>query len=296
MKNIYYRLLMLLCIFCIIQNAGAQGEKRAAATAEQNAIETIKSFYSAYVTYYLNDIEDVTQNNLIKKKYLTKRLIEKIDRTENASGIDAILHSTEGVGEEILKTLEIKQLDKSWYMVSYHWSGEPNAKVPLRVNKIDGKYMIDYITPVWNDTKYGDSLFFDKPKLRSIDDSTPMQLVKTFYDAYVMEYCSMPEGLIKRLEALRATYCTPNVLAQFKTISEKDEGFDLGYDLLIGSCDFDRLWIPSMTYKRLKDGKYQMHYMLGGAFGQHFPITITLTIIRQGNKYKIDAIKVIDTK
>lgn len=148
--------------------------------------------------------------------------------------------------------------------------------------------MIDYITPEWNDSLYGDSLFFEKPIPVAIDDSTPLSLLKTFYDAYTMEYCSMPSDLISRLKTLRKKYLTTNALTQFKSvININDMNYLFGYDLLIDYYDFDRLWIPSIKFIHLDNNTYQMQYTKW----KNNTTTITLSVVKQNNKYKINDIK-----
>lgn len=55
---------------------------------------------------------------------------------------------------------------------------ERTQNIPLRVAKINKRYMIDYITPEWNGDLYGDSLLCDNPVMPSINASEPLSLLK----------------------------------------------------------------------------------------------------------------------
>ena len=114
-----------------------------------------------------------------------------------------------------------------------------------------------------------------------------MSLLKTFYAAYISAYCSMPEGLIPRLEALRKVHLMPSALVQLKQSADeyKLDG-QLNYDVLIDYFDFDCLWIPSMTYKQVNQNTYQMRY----AKFSHVT-AVTLGVVKHGGDYKIDKIQ-----
>jgi hypothetical protein len=151
--------------------------------------------------------------------------------------------------------------------------------------------VIDYITPPWNGSLYGDSLLFDNPKQQPVDasiTSTPLAFLKTFYAAYTIPYCSMSEDFTTRLAALRTEYLTTNAVIQFNAAIANAKYYDglEGYDALIDDYDFDRLWRPSMTFSQLDDGSFQVSYKQGKA-----PFTITLKVIKQGKTYRISNIK-----
>ncbi|MDD4637665.1 MAG: DUF3828 domain-containing protein [Bacteroidales bacterium] len=249
-------------------------------------IKTLKSFYVSYSTNYLQEQD----NNSLLRAHLTEGLIAKIERMKLAIQADPIIRAQD-FSEEAIKTLQVKHLDKNWYMVSYSWTTNNDkwTNIPVRVNKINGHYMIDYITPEWNGSMYGDSLKCEYPKHQSVDASSPMSLLKTFYAAYTMEYCSMPTDLTQQLDALRTKYCTNKALEQFNAaINSDDMDYVPGYDLVIDYFDFDPLWIHSIAYTQLNKDTYQMHYTKW----QDAVTTITLKIIKQGQDYKIDEIHI----
>ncbi len=179
-------------------------------TAMQETVHMIKDFYMTYTTPVLSDS---SSPDSLMEKYLTRRLIEKVERMRTAIGADPIIRAQDFT-EDARKTLDIKYLDGNWFMVGYSYSlfGSKDTvytNIPLRVTQTDGRYLIDYITPEWNGSLYGDSLLYDHPMPQPIDASAPLSLLKTFYAAYTMTYCSMPEELISQLAALREKYLTP---------------------------------------------------------------------------------------
>jgi hypothetical protein len=238
------------------------------------------------MTYTSNILSDNFSNDALKKKYLTPNLIAKIDRMGASTYTDPIIRAQD-FRADIIETLGVNHLDKNWYMVSYIWDAD-TTNIPVRINQTEGRYRIDYITPPWNGSLYGDSLLFDHPVQQPIDASSPLSLLKTFYVAYTMEYCSMPENLMHQLAILRAKYLTPNALSQFEAAANeyKLDGRN-GYDLLVADFDFDRLWLPSMTYTQLDADTYQIAYTKW-----EITCTIMLNVAKQGSEYRIDSIKI----
>jgi hypothetical protein len=146
---------------------------------EQEAIRVIRDFYQVYT---MNILSGISSNDLFVKKHLTKRLIEKIDRIRTATGADPVIRAQD-FRKDVIETLSVRHLVNNWYMIAYAWDRR-HTDIPLRVTQTNGQYMIDYITPEWNGSLYGDSLLFDNPAPQKVDDSTPLCLLKTFYAAY----------------------------------------------------------------------------------------------------------------
>ena len=248
---------------------------------EKDAINLIKEFYKVCLAEHPSrSLESVN----IK---LTKGLIEKLDRVRTATGCDPIIRAQD-VSDDVLETLTVKHLNGNWYMVSYTWGKgsefESTQNIPLRVAKIDGQYMIDYITPIWNGSLYGDSLLCDNPVIPAINTSEPLSFLKTFYDAYTLKYCSMPEGLASQLASLRTEYLTPNALKQFAEVEMKEflEDNGHGYDLLILDFDFDNLSRPSIKITPINEDTYQV------SFAENK--TLKIKVIKKGQEYRIDSI------
>lgn len=289
-KTIFLLLVFSLSFYVCNGQTGKAIKSQDRQVEIQTIIKTLKGFYVSYATNFLKENDGA--NNSLLRAHLTERLIAKVGRMKSAIQADPIIRAQD-FSEEAIKTLQVKHLDKNWYMVSYAWTtdNEKRTYIPLRVNKIKGRYMIDYITPEWNDTMYGDSILCDYPTHQSVDASTPLSLLKTFYAAYTMKYCSMPLDLTRQLNALRTKYCTQKALSQFHAaIDRNDMDYGLGYDLLIGYFDFDRLWIHSMTYTQLNNDTYQMCYTKW----KNAVTTITLKVIKQGHEYRIDEILIMD--
>jgi hypothetical protein len=287
---LFYATLCFSVVFCqraAIRNTIVVQKAAQDTIIEQEAIQAIKNFYVAYTT---NDNDSLVRN------FLTKNLIEKVNRMGTASGADPIIRAQD-FREDVIKTIKVRHLESNWYEVSYDWYSPwavgnkvRHTAIPLRVTKIEGRYMIDYITPHWNGSLYGDSLLYDHPEPQEVDASTPMSLLKTFYKAYTTAYCSMPENLNRQLAALRTGYLTPNALAQFESAANEymlDTQKD--YDLLIDDFDFDRLWIPSTKFTQLDGDTYQLCYVRTYGQKKH-AYTFKFKIIRQGEEYRIDSI------
>jgi hypothetical protein len=288
MKTRFASLLVItFLIFCMCggKSATKDVKQNTKNVESQKVIQEIEKFYTSYATHIMK-MQDAA-NDSILQLYCTDRLLSKIGRMKLATQSDPIIRSQD-FSKSSISTLQVKHLKNNWYMVNYTQSFDnKQIRIPIRImhNK---RIMIDYITPEWNDSLYGDSLFFEKPIPVAIDDSTPLSLLKTFYDAYTMEYCSMPSDLISRLETLRKKYLTTNALTQFKSvININDMNYLFGYDLLIDYYDFDRLWIPSIKFIHLDNNTYQMQYTKW----ENNTTTITLSVVKQNNKYKINDIK-----
>jgi hypothetical protein len=279
---------LLFCVMFSLLAAQCQKSVTQENVVAQEAIRTITDFYKAYTSNFLSEI---SSNDSLVRQYLTQGLIEKTGRMTAVTDSDPIIRAQD-FREDIMETLKVKYLEGNWYMLSYDWvvdSEVNHTDIPLRVTKTDGHYMIDYITPAWNGSLHGDSLLYNHPERVEIDASTPLSLLKTFYTAYTMEYCSMSSGLNRRLAALRAEYLTSSALAQFEEAANEYkllDGHD-NYDLLIDNFDFDRLWIPSMKYVQLDKDAYRISYAGGETFSN-----IKLKVIWKGEEYRIDSITV----
>ena len=256
---------------------------------EQDIVRLINDFYKAYATNILSSQYQL--NDSLFRKYLTKRLIGRIERVRTAIGTDPIIRAQD-FNERALKTLNVRRLEGDWYMVNYIWNVNQDSvgiNIPLKVIDSDGQYLIDYITAEWNGSEYGDKLLCSNFGEITVDSRSPLLFLKSFYAAYISEYCHMPENLMSQLFTMRREYFTPNALAQFeKAANEYKSDGKLYYDLLIDYFDFDYLWIPSMTFTQLDENTYQMHYIKW----DNLPTIITINVIQQAEKYKIECIRI----
>lgn len=118
---------------------------------EQEAIGMIEDFYEAYATSFMSTgKEALALGDSIKQKFLTKELIEKVDRLIEATDADPIIRAQD-LGENDMKTLSVKHQNDNWYEVNYTSAKgsqfERAVSIPVRVVNVDGQYQIDDITP-----------------------------------------------------------------------------------------------------------------------------------------------------
>ena len=86
---------------------------------EQEAIGMIEDFYEAYAASFMSTgKEALALGDSIKQKFLTKELIEKVDRLIEATDADPIIRAQD-LGENDMKTLSVKHLNDNWYEVNY---------------------------------------------------------------------------------------------------------------------------------------------------------------------------------
>ena len=115
---------------------------------EQEAIGMIEDFYEAYAASFMSTgKEALALGDSIKQKFLTKELIEKVDRLIEATDADPIIRAQD-LGENDMKTLSVND---NWYEVNYTSAKgsqyERAVSIPVRVVNVDGQYLIDDITP-----------------------------------------------------------------------------------------------------------------------------------------------------
>lgn len=257
-------------------------------TTKSEAIAIVKDFYKTYVNSFLSNR---ASEDSVKRRYLTPRMVEKVERIGASTDANPIIRAQD-FSEDAINTLKVKALSGHWYMVSYSW-GEDTTNIPLKVIKLNGRYMIDYITPEWNNTLYGDSLLCDNPIFPIIDTSTPLAFLKTFYDTYTMKYCSMPEALMPQLSALRTAHFTSRALEQFNSEEKEFRESDgtKNYDLLIDGYDFDCLWRPSIKVTQLSESTFQVSYT-----DKEVLHVFNIKVTNLDQKYRIDEIIRIDSQ
>lgn len=118
---------------------------------EQEAISMIEDFYEAYAASFMSTgKEALALGDSIKQKFLTKELIEKVDRLIEVTDADPIIRAQD-LGENDMKTLSVKHQNDNWYEVNYTSAKgsqfERAVSIPVRVVNVDGQYQIDDITP-----------------------------------------------------------------------------------------------------------------------------------------------------
>ena len=136
-------------------------------------LDEIKTFYTSYM---MNVLNGNSKNEALCKTYLTDELSAKIQRMINVSGVDPIIRSQD-VNSDAIKTLNVRKIADDWYMVSYLWNEKDSTtiiKIPLKVEKVDEKCKIAYITPVQNGDQYGDELLSNCENMKAckIDETS----------------------------------------------------------------------------------------------------------------------------
>lgn len=252
--------------------------------------EQIKEFYTAYLS---NILRNDSGNAALCKTFFTEELIDKVDRVGNATGADPVIRAQDA-NEDTIETLSVRDLGDDWYMVSYLWKkGDKGTltEIPLKAQMIDGNCKITYITPVWNGNRYGDELLTCRDTAKvSIDQTSGLSFLKSFYAAYTAEYCAMPKDLNGKLDSLRVNHLSKDVLEQFKNAeAENSEDGLPGYDLLIDNFDFDCLWCESLTVTHLKDDSYQIVYNASDKVHK-----MIVTVKRKDNNWRIDRLYAVN--
>lgn len=246
--------------------------------------EQIRAFYAAYLS---NVLHDSAANDTLCARHLTPELRAKVLRMRNATGADPVIRAQDAA-EDAVATLSAEALGDNWYLVKYRWKkDDPTTacEIPVRARTVDGRCRIDFITPPWDGSRYGDDLL-RVGDVAPVGSGTPRAFVESFYDNYTALYCSMPEDLDARLAALRGRYLSPQAAAQFARAERENrlDGLD-GYDLLIGGFDFDCLWRTTLAAEPLGGDRYRISYRTEGRGPR-----IDLTLRRDGEGYLIDRI------
>lgn len=250
-------------------------------------LDEIKTFYTGYM---MNLLKNDSNNIALCKMYLTDGLLTKVQRMVNTSGVDPIIRSQD-VNDDAIRTLNVRNIADSWYMVSYLWNEKDSTtviKIPLKVENVGGKCKIAYITPVQNGVQYGDELlsYCENMKACKIDEASEKTFVESFYKVYIASYCTMCKDVNAKLSTLRLSNLSHTALEQFAKaeLENQKDGFN-GYDLLINNFDFDCMWCKSLKFAQLGNDDFQISYQVGSKIYK-----IIVTIKKQNNRYLIDKI------
>ena len=288
-KTVFLLSIVLFLSYC---NQGKSSQRMVFIRTEHKKVidvkQIVKFFYVSYATNVSNG-SDVANDALLAQN-LTQSLIERVQRIKAATQSDPIIRAQD-FNLNDLSSFDVKHLDGEWYLVSYAQKAAQGKRIeiPVKTTNVNGRFLIDYITPEWNNSLYGDKLL-SKQEYSPIVDTTSSSLafLKTFYAAYTMEYCNMPVDLLGRLNNLCKKYCTQNALEEIR--KAKNDTENPNYDLLIDYSDFDILWIPTLTFTHLEGELYKVSYIKW----PNVTTNIYLTIIKKENMYFIDHIRVED--
>ena len=188
------------------------------------------------------------QRDSIIATALTPEMHEKMHRLVAATGVDPILRQQD-TRSGLEKTFRARQLKGDWYEVSL---GEPAelVRIPLRVKQVGGRYIIDFVTPLWHGTEYGDHLMANPlASSTTIDNSSEKAFLLSFYQRYLSTYLSLSHDMATLLSQLREQYCTQGTIELHRERTESGDLEDGYYDVLIDHVDFDPAWVSSLQVR-----------------------------------------------
>jgi hypothetical protein len=127
-------------------------------------------------------------------------------------------------------------------------------------------------------------VFFSRPVCThaapSYDAATEM--LKEFYTKYITEI-SKNSPNTKKLNSIRKQYCTAGLLSRIKEL-------ELDYDPFLNAQDTDDSWVKTLAVsKDPKKGKGIYVVSFSDSESKE-KITITLSVVKEGEDYKIDGI------
>lgn len=242
-------------------------------------IETLKSFYTRYITNMLENKDDL--NYALKKKNFLPILIGEMEEMNERSGVDNVIRGQD-VNEAMLKSLDVKPLDKSgWYMVSYSWNRKSKTSIPVKVEHIDGRTMIAYIMPDALGTKYGDE-YIDR-KVNPEQAASGKKMLESFYTQYITNMLENKDN-----QALRSECIAPDLLQDRISPAKEYKGFDL----IINAKQADKSMLESLKVKPLdKSGWYMISYSRPG---RKTETAVIVKLEPVGNKSMIRYIAPVD--
>ena len=181
--------------------------------------------------------------------HVTPEAKAKLERVRAMTDLDPILRAQD-VDSGAEHSLKVRSLGHDWYQVSFG-EGEGYQAIPLRLKKVGAKYLIDFITPPWHETAYGDRLLANPfASIDRVDESSPSAFVLSFYKRYISAYLAMKPTLKEELKTLRDRYCTPQTIQLYydrlATTGEVESGY---FDVLIDNTDFDPTWCSSLVVR-----------------------------------------------
>ena len=252
MKKPLLSLLVVIASLCSCLSLGAQ-------TRKANPIAFLQRFYTAYIRSIDRMLEDDQRDSIIATA-LTPEMQEKTHRLVAATGVDPILRQQD-TRSGLEKTFRARQLKGDWYEVSLGGAKEL-VRIPLHVKQVSGRYIIDFITPLWRGEEYGDHLMANPlASSTSIDNSSEEAFILSFYQRYLSTYLSLSRDMASLLSQLREQYCTQETIGLHRERMEAGDIEDGYYDVLIDYVDFDPAWVPSLQVRPQTGGEgYEVTY------------------------------------
>ena len=254
MKRILFlSLLIAVSATCASLNLDAQVRKASP------PIAFLQRFYTSYIRSVDRMLEQDQRDSIIATA-LSPEMQEKTHRLVAATGVDPILRQQD-TRSGLEKTFRARQLKGDWYEVSLGGAKEL-VRIPLHVKQVSGRYIIDFITPLWRGEEYGDHLMANPlASSTSIDNSSEEAFILSFYRRYLSTYLSMSCDMGAILSQLREQYCTLETIGLHRERMESGDLEDGYYDVLIDHVDFDPAWVPSLQVRPQTGGEdYEVTY------------------------------------
>ena len=251
MKKPLLSLLVVIASLCSCLSLGAQ-------TRKASPIAFLQRFYTAYIRS-IDRMLEYDQRDSIIATALTPEMHEKVHRLVAATGVDPIFRQQD-TRAGLEKTFRARQLKGDWYEVSL---GEPAEliRIPLHLKQVRGRYVIDFITPLWRGEEYGDHLMANPlASSTTIDHSSEAAFILSFYRRYLSAYLSMSRDMGAILSQLREQYCTLETIGLHRERMESGDLEDGYYDVLIDHVDFDPAWVSSLLVRPRQGGGYEVSY------------------------------------
>lgn len=276
-KRMYLAVLLLFSLFA------PRAQAQYAARAEQ-----IRLFYDRYMVYF----EEWNNNKLfyLQSKFLTPEMQKKRVRLANATDSDPILRAQD-VSEYGRQSLTCRHLEGDWYEVAYRWDAQDTTAIhiPVRVEEDEkGQVRINYITPEWGGSRYGNHLF-DIPTPKVADRKDARTFVETFFKAYTYPYVKMSHTLEQDLEQLRKRYCTSSFLTgKYAAIKQEYMKDYEDIDPLVDCAEFDAFWYPSIKIDSIDSHTFRFGYDTC-VKGWHQDIKVVVT--RENGRFLISDIE-----
>lgn len=276
-KRMYLAVLLLFSLFA------PRAQAQHAARAEQ-----IRLFYDRYMVYF----EEWNNNKLfdLQSKFLTPEMLEKKGRLETVTDSDPILRAQD-VSEYGRQSLTCRHLEGDWYEVAYRWDAQDTTAIhiPVRVEEDEkGQVRINYITPEWGGSRYGNHLF-DIPTPKVADRKDARTFVETFFKAYTYPYVKMSHTLEQDLEQLRKRYCTSSFqTGKYAAIKQEYMKDYEDIDPLVDCADFDAFWYPSIKIDSIDSHTFRFGYDTC-VKGWHQDIKVVVT--RESGRFLISDIE-----
>lgn len=117
--------------------------------------EAIRAYYAEYLNDMLHG--GGRRGDTLLREMLTAECYEWFYREVEATDANPLLRAQDTT-EDALATLTVEPLSGDWYMVRYRWwrTDTRQIEIPLKAQRIDGRWRIVRITPIDGGNRYGD--------------------------------------------------------------------------------------------------------------------------------------------